>query len=420
MAEVFQQSITSLTQRFARLWSETAPQPFTLGKLVSGQEKRRTQEKAEAAARDFEQLLTRFPKGSTQRGAWRQELLSTMKQMARDCLLLPEKGLDLFFTEPAMEVTRQFVTQGHDFDATMRDEHLFQALRNVWVLNFIELLLGREPSLSRAGFGYSMLYPCTDNFLDDPAVPELAKVEFGHWLGLRLQGLAPRPADPHGREVDRLVRLIESDYPRASYPEVFSCLGAIHRAQMESLSQHQPHAAADEESLIALTFTKGGTSVLSDAYIVSGRPAPAEAEFSYGYGIALQLMDDLQDVKTDRENGHTTLFTRALAGGPLDSITRRLWHFLRSVLEPVETIGAPRARCVRNLIQENCLVLFLQSVVSNPNFFTPVFARELESGSPFHLDFVRSQKERLSGEFRRIVGYLRRRRRIRSLLDLLK
>jgi hypothetical protein len=417
----FQERISTLTDKFVRLWYATEPKPLSIPRFISSEEKQHLEGNAEAAGKEFERLLLRFPKtAGARRDAWRQELLNALKELARDCLLLPERGLNLFFTEPAMEATRQFVTRAHAFDATVRDEHLFQALRNLWVVNFIQLLSGREPALSRAAFGYSMLYPCTDNFLDDPAVLSRSKAEFGLWLGRRLQGVRSRPAGFHAEQAECLVTLIEQDYPRTKHPDLYSCLGAIHEAQMASLRQHQSCPCPDEQTLLELTCAKGGTSVLSDAYLVSGCPAPEEVEFAYGYGVALQLMDDLQDVKTDQESGHTTLFTRELASGPLDGLARRLWHFLETVLAPLESLAAPKVRCIKGLIQENCSVMLLHSVVANLAFFTPAFAAELETASPFHIAFMRSQKKRLSSQFGHVVRQLRRRRRIRSLSELLK
>ncbi len=56
------------------------------------------------------------------------------------------------------------------FDPTMSDESVFQALRNLWVIHNLQLFLEGKIALSPAGFGYSMLYPWTDNYLDNPQI----------------------------------------------------------------------------------------------------------------------------------------------------------------------------------------------------------------------------------------------------------
>jgi len=47
---------------------------------------------------------------------------------------------------------------------------IFQASRNAWTTNGLQIILGMPARLTPAIFGYSMLYPCTDNYLDHPGV----------------------------------------------------------------------------------------------------------------------------------------------------------------------------------------------------------------------------------------------------------
>lgn len=63
------------------------------------------------------------------------------------------------------------------------------------------------------------------------------------------------------------------------------------------------------DELKALTFNKGAASVVADGYLVLGRLSADQMDFLIGYGIVLQLADDLQDMTTDANVHHATLFS---------------------------------------------------------------------------------------------------------------
>ena len=46
-------------------------------------------------------------------------------------------------------------------------QEIGQAMRNVWIMNISQVLLNVEVKFTNAIFAYSMLYPYTDNILDD-------------------------------------------------------------------------------------------------------------------------------------------------------------------------------------------------------------------------------------------------------------
>ena len=230
---------------------------------------------------------------------------------------------------------------------------------------------------------------------------------------------SPRP-DAHAAQVGRLVGLIEECFSREDYPEVYLSLRAIHAAQMASLRQQQVSGMANEQELMAITFRKGGTSVLTDAYLVHGRLSEAEADFMFGYGVLLQLMDDLQDLRKDLADRHATIFTRQVAAhGPLDEVTSRLWSFAQTVLWSSDCFASPRFDPLKTLILENCKLLLLQSVARNRDFYSSRFANELETWSPFRFDYLRKREGTLGSEYAKIAAFMRRKHGINSVLDAL-
>ena len=99
------------------------------------------------------------------------------------------------------------------------------------------MLLDRPVELRPGLFAYSMLYPVTDNWLDDPEVSTSAKRSFNERFGRRLAGLPVSPADERDAAVGRLVERIEDEWPRDRFPSVYASLLAIHDGQMRSLAQ---------------------------------------------------------------------------------------------------------------------------------------------------------------------------------------
>ena len=65
----------------------------------------------------------------------------------------------------------------------LRLDDLWQALRNVWIGNNLQMLLRRPVRLTRGLFAYSMLYPVTDNLLDAPDRSSDDKRAFNGRLG---------------------------------------------------------------------------------------------------------------------------------------------------------------------------------------------------------------------------------------------
>jgi hypothetical protein len=319
-----------------------------------------------------------------------------------------------------LEATRQFVRQARTFAPAISDQNLFQALRNLWVTHSVQLFLRGPITLSPALFAYSMLYPWTDNCLDDLLLESAAKVAFGDWLTLRLSGIKAAPRDPHAEQVGRLIGMIERLYPRSEFPEVYLSLRAIHHAQMRSLEQQDAARDWNEQALVSLSIAKGGASVLTDACLVRGSLTEDEEEFMFAYGVLLQLMDDLQDLRDDLANRHMTIFTRQTRVGPLDEVTTRLWAFTRKVLWSFSRFASAQPCSLKSLIQDNLRLLLVQTVARNHEFYTPDFVTRVEASSPVRFCYLAGQEKTLAGRYSRVLASIRRSRRIDSLFEMLE
>jgi hypothetical protein len=294
-------------------------------------------------------------------------------------------------------------------------EELTQALRNVWIMNSIQMLLDLEVTFTPAIFAYSMLYPVTDNLLDDPQLPAEAKQALNRRLGRRLAGEDPPPVDAAERRIWQLLDTVEGQYPREEFVDVWHALRAIHHGQVASLRQQSGLLGADR--LLAISIAKGGASVLADGYLATGRLEPAEADFFFGYGVFLQLLDDLQDAREDRRAGNATLFSTATP--PLDRLAGRLYRFMHRVVEENERFQGSRYAARRDLILRNCRGLLVGAIAEEPRLFSRPFRQAIERRWSLGLRAMRRLRRYADRRLRRTADEMRRQRGVESLFDLI-
>lgn len=229
-------------------------------------------------------------------------------------------------------VGREFYQRAKQEFPDMSLEDIGQALRNVWIIMLIQLLHDKKVALTDSCYAYSMLYPITDNFLDDADLDYGAKKRLMRRFTKRLKGEQLEAS--HRFEVDafRMVELIENQYPRDDYPQVYDSLNLIQEAQVLSLTTHGV-TMPFEKDLLAISIFKGGASVLADAYLAVGNLTHEEEHFYVGYGLILQLGDDLQDAKMDYDNRHGTMFSVVYKKNNYDLYCKKLLNLSESVFD---------------------------------------------------------------------------------------
>ncbi len=253
-------------------------------------------------------------------------------------------------------------------------------------------MLGRPVESTPAVFGYSMLYPYTDNYLDNPDVPVEAKASFNERLEKRLAGEPVVPANAHERITFRLVDMIESQYERASYPNVFDGLLAIHHAQRKSLCLLDPQIRLSEADVLEISFEKGGASVLADGYLVSGSLTESQGESLFGYGVYLQLVDDLQDVQDDSHAGLLTVFSQVSGRVPLDRLTSRTCHFGTTVMDRLHSFGGYDLSSFVDLMNRTIVMQLIEAAGLADELHSESYVRKLEAYSPFHFSCVKKHR----------------------------
>lgn len=414
--ERFWAEMESLRRRYIDLWLDCDDEIPVLGEQRSRSEQRRS---ARAAARLIDELAERietYPEQPDARPAWRAVTRERVQRFGEAHLGWPDGYRRLLLGDDYFDATLDFARRARRLDPELELGDLFQALRNAWIAASIQMLLDLEVRCSPAVFAYSMLYPYTDNTLDDPRLPPSHKHRLNRGLERRLRGEAVTAEGPAELRIYELVAEIERQFPRPHYPEVHASLQAIHRAQVASLGQQVRPLHVTE--LLAISVEKGGTSVLADAYLVAGHLDPAEADFFFGYGVLLQLLDDLQDVVEDRRAGHLTLFSRLPEAEPMDSLVSRLHAFIEQALGAPPRFAAPVFEERLDLIRRNCIALMVGAIAENPTLCSRAFTRRLEDRWPLRFAAMRRLRKRARKVYDRRLRTLQRARRAASLLEL--
>lgn len=388
----------------AESWNGCAGRLLPAGPRYSRDEQRKRERAYDQALRAVEREARGAPRNPTGRLLAQRRIVEAFPRFASIALDLDPEAVQLL-TGSFLPVGAQLARWARGFDPALSVADIIQACRNAWTACGLQALLGQPMELTPSIFAYSLLYPYSDNCLDHPGLSTAEKLRFSERFRQRLCGLGPCACNAREAAVWAMVQLIEEQYPRPLYPQVFDCLLAIHRAQERSIAQlanggrfdNSPNNSLDNSELERISCTKGGTSVLANACLLQPRLSLEESQFSIDWGVLLQLGDDLQDVGEDLARGSVTLFTRAATRGePLDSLVVQLLNFSQQVADRMDRLphGTP---LLKDLLRMSWRSLILMAVANAQQFFSPAFLAGLEPSSPFRFDFLRARNRRLTG-----------------------
>ncbi|MDA3880581.1 MAG: class 1 isoprenoid biosynthesis enzyme [Prolixibacteraceae bacterium] len=315
----------------------------------------------------------------------------------RDIFSFNDCELDLVQEIIDEDITRRFVQMALDFDPNVDMEDVFQAGRNLWIVNSLQILMGLPVELSKSVFAYCMLYPYTDDYLDNPDISKSEKVNFSKRFRLRLQGESSIALNELEEKIFDLVAFIEGDWPRNIYPGVYESLLAIHDAQTRSISLVHDEGEVNADELMSICIDKGGTSVLADGYLLKGTLTRDEEIFCFGFGTFLQFVDDIQDLKEDFNSNVQTVFTNAVQRNCIDAYINKTLSFGHSLMEQYLEIFPPgNIEGMRSLMLKSIHFLLIEAICLNAEFFPENYVLKYETYAPFSFDFIRERRNKMS------------------------
>lgn len=313
-----------------------------------------------------------------------------------------------------LEITKQFIRDAREFDDDLPIEDIMQAMRNVWISNALQLLFGKEVYYSKASFAYSMLYPYTDNYLDNTKTNEMDKTLFNSWLKKRLLGEKIKPNNCHESKVSQMIDYIEEVYPREDFKDVYESLLLIFESQVKSLKQQDKGTYLHKDEILSISTEKGGSSVLVDGYLINGFMTKEEIEFCIGYGFLLQISDDLQDIKEDLKYNHKTIMTEMSKEGLLDEVANKLINFTIELIDSFKINN--RSEAITDMIKNDCLMLILFSIAYNTEFFSVEYIKKIERFLPYTISYSLEIKEKMRKKFKNI-DFLNNENEYKEMID---
>lgn len=326
---------------------------------------------------------------SIQDDAWQTRLSKKLKKMLKEEKALYLSWLSEEERESFLHITCSFIKDARSFDASMSLENIGQAMRNVWIFMLLEKLFDHPLRYHKAIFAYSMLYPYTDNFLDDTNITLAKKQAFNDWFTKRLQGKENLHVADDVRHIHRLIEMIEDVFPREQYQNVYTALLLIQQGQCKSLLQTQ---TSDQKTIMRISIEKGAASVIADGMLIKGELNAMQYQFCVEYGYMLQIADDIQDQKEDIAICHHTLASILTKKQERKALANQVLHYIQDVVWSRCPIQEEH---VRSCIIQSCTQLLISSILKNAMLYPSAYIHQLKQYLPYQKPFIDNVKEQM-------------------------
>lgn len=392
-------TVDYLKLKYLNIWWNTKVDFYKFEREVNLLEKLSNERKIEGFRKELFEELHNVPNEEGKEKEWIDRIFSLIKGLEASIIGNDGAYISFFVDKGYSLVTEEFIKEVREFDPSMNFYDIFQALRNVWIMNSIQVLFNMEPKLTPSIFSYSMLYPYSDNYLDDPEVSVKNKLDFNKKFRKWLCGEEANTSNNNEENVYKLVKKIEGEFPRERYPQVFQSLLAIHKGQEKSLVQQREKTLPYERDILGISFEKGGTSVLADGYLVKGELTLEEADFMFGYGVFLQIIDDLQDVEEDLNNGHMTILSQVAQKWPLDKLINKLLWFIEEAVDDARVFTSEDSIKLKKIIKDFCIIMIFEAVSKNKRKLSKKYIKELEKYSMLRFSYYQKLKRKFQKEF---------------------
>lgn len=356
-----------------------------LGKEVNISEKKSKEKQLDEFINVILKKMEQCPSNKEKQQIWREEFYQCINEFNNKFNFINTEDNKDFF-EGIKRTTNKFLKDSKSFNSGFGINDIIQAMRNVWIMNLLQWLFNIDVKYTQSIFAYSMLYPYTDNYLDSIEISDNEKEKINLRFKKRIQGDNIEPYNDYEKDIYKLFSIIEKEYPREEYLDIYDSLILIQKAQEESMRQ-KGRFIPYHKDVLGISFKKGGASVLSDAYLVLGTLSDEIKDFSFGYGTLLQLCDDLQDCLEDYEEWNMTIFSQTFKNWKLDSLTNKLINYLLKIIEKSNKITKDKDKS--EFIFKNILYLIFSSIAENKNLYSRNYFRNIDRFCDVRLNYLK-------------------------------
>lgn len=378
-----------------KVWYSASKTFPCMGDEIPAKKKKINEKAMDEFLNNFLNSLNQFPDDKIQKQSWKRDTLQLIDKFIEITDIITNDEYKFLFSHNIQSVTNKFIKEVRSFDSKLTSEEIGQAIRNVWIINLIQVLFEDEVNYTPSIFAYSMLYPYTDNFLDNSCISKEEKFQINCRFKERLQGNPVAPQNDLEKSLFALVEKIEGQYSRDAYPQVYESLLYIHESQEQSLLQQLGATCPYENNIMGISVNKGGSSVVADGYLVHPEMTEIQTQFLFNYGVMLQFCDDLQDISEDYSNNHMTIFSQICTKWPLDRLNNALMNFVYKIGDEIINLQGKNSDIMNSIIRKNCLLLIMHSVIKNKKFFTKNYVIDILRYLPFTERYYLNLRNRL-------------------------
>lgn len=382
--------INSYIRHFIHIWESGNQEMPKFQRIYSFEEQQEREKNYEVFQKKIEAIQSRKNIRTLKNGDPGKSFFPVFKAFLENVFDFRREHLEIILSDQFKNVSKDFYYQARSFGPELTPENIYQGLRNVWIMNGLQLMMGIPVEITPSVFAYSMIYPYSDNLLDDSDLSVEEKKEFSIRFNNRLHGENVQPKSHTESQLFKLVAMFEEQYPRTLFPKVYESLYAIQKGQTESLKLNGLNGL-NETEIKSICFEKGGASVLADGYLVAGKLTEEQERALFGYGIYLQLLDDIQDVKEDSKTKTHTIFscTKKIA---LDKFVNQTINFGRTAMEELRCFNNQETDNFLPLMNRSIETMIIESVGLNPDHYSANWLIQLERHSPLRFEFVRQKR----------------------------
>ncbi len=304
----------------------------------------------------------------------------------RNCM--PEAKIDAMQAE-LMEFLRQVRT----FAPEISLEDIGQAIRNYIVFIMFKEIHQAPAGFSNAAFGYSMLYPFTDNYIDG-TVSVQEKQQYNIMIRNQIKQNPIKTTTLHEKKTCQLLDMIEAEFPVADDTSMEMLLEMMLDAQVDSLKQQSSEYALSYEDRLDISICKGGLSVFIDRLLIKHPIAAEDLDFYLGFGLYLQLADDLQDIEEDYTNGSQTIFTCNLQQEAVEKTINQLLQFVTNLVNHFSFTSKELQEFVLYASQQ----LIFTSVVRSRKYVSEAFLCKIEQYLPVTMQYYEESRSHMQNQ----------------------
>ncbi|MDF2540554.1 MAG: hypothetical protein K0S47_272 [Herbinix sp.] len=353
-------------------------------KETTKEDKSKNEAYLQLVSKQFQKQFDSYPHFYFGRKKWRKETLSLLNDILyQETVLGIHEYMDQVKIDHLQQELMEFLRHVRTFAPELSLEEIGQAIRNYIVYTMFKEISQKNAGFHIGCFGYSMLYPFTDNYIDNHMLSSQDKMRYNRLIRDKIEGKETHTKTIHEQKTCALLQDIESVYPRNHHSDIYMLLLLMLDAQEHSLLQQKKNIMLSGDERLHISVQKGGISVLIDRFFVDKEITEDELYFYLAFGFFLQLADDLQDIKEDNLQGYQTIFTLHLTIEQTEKTVNRMFHFIYKIMKEFHSENDP----FQYFILLNCYQLICSSVIGSKEFFSEQYRKELEKYLPVSYSF---------------------------------